>query len=202
MVAVSPDNRLVISASNDETARFWDLGDGREVGRELRHRGEVFVAGFSPNGKLAVTGGYDATLRLWDVPTGQPVGEAMQHEGIVTSAKFSADSKRLVTGSADRSARLWDVTTCLPLAPPLLHNDAVLSVALQRDGRIAFTGRVWRLPGVLADDPPLIDLWLRLATGRQFATGDDIEWLGPAALDVAASEFQTRTSKSWNEWPD
>jgi len=201
-VAISPDNRLVISASNDETARFWDLSDGHDVGRQMQHRGQVFVAGFSPNGKLAVTGGYDGTVRLWEVPTGKPVGEGMQHEGIVMAAAFSADGQRLLTGSADRSARLWDVATCLPLVPPLVHNDVVLSVALSPDSRTAFTGRFWRLPSILPDEPSLIDLWLQLATSRKFSAGDNIEWLEPAALTTAANEFRQRAGKAWDEWTD
>jgi len=201
-VEASPDGRYIISASNDETARFWDVSDGRQIGRELRHRGEVFVAGFGPTGKLAVTGGYDGIVRLWGVPTGRPVGEAMQHEGIVMAAAFSADGKRLFTGSADRSARLWDVATCLPLTPPLVHNDPVLSVGLAPDARTALTSRVWRLPEALPDDPPLIALWLQLATGRRFTAGDNIEWVEPAALAAAADEFRARTGKSWDQWRD
>ncbi|MBI3463429.1 MAG: WD40 repeat domain-containing protein, partial [Planctomycetes bacterium] len=121
MVAASPDGRLVLSASNDHTARFWDATSGEQVGRELSHRGEVFVAAFSPDGRLAVTGGYDAAVRLWEVPSGRPYGEPMRHDGVVMAVAFSADGRRLLTGSADRSARLWDVATCLPLAPPFEH---------------------------------------------------------------------------------
>ena len=202
MVAFSPDGRLLISGSNDDTAQIWDSASGQPIGRELVHRGEVFTVGFSPNGKLAVTGGYDGAVRFWDVPSGQPVGEPMRHEGVVWTAVFSADGKRLLTGSADRTARLWDVASCLPLSPPLPHRDHVLAAGISPSGDIALTGRMWRLPRPLPDDQPLVELWAKLATERAFAGGDNIEWLDRAALDELASEFYSRTGKSWQEWAD
>jgi len=202
MVSVSPNGRVIASASNDETVKFWDTESGQRIGEPLPHGGEVFVVAFSPDSQLAVTGGYDATVRLWKVPTGQLVGEPMRHAGLVTAAVFSPDGHTLLTGSADWSARLWDVTTCLPLCPPVRHNGELMSVALDRTGRIALTGRLWHLPAPLPDDQALIDLWVQLATQRKLAAGGNIDWLDPAALAKLASEFHTRTGRSWSEWAD
>jgi WD40 repeat protein len=202
MGAFSPDGRLLISGSNDDTARIWDSASGQPIGRELIHRGEVFTVGFSPNGKLAVTGGYDGAVRFWDVPSGRSIGEPMRHEGVVWTAVFSADGKRLLTGCADSTARLWDVASCLPLSPPLPHRDHVNAAGISPSGDIAITGRMWRLPKPLADDQPLVEMWAKLATERAFAGGDNIEWLDRAALDELASEFYSRTGKSWQQWAD
>jgi WD40 repeat protein len=202
-VTVSPDGRVVLSAGNDNTARFWNANDGKPIGSELAHHGEVFVAAFSPDGRLAVTGGYDAIVRLWEVPTGRPVGHLMRHEGVVTTAAFSSDGTSLLTGgSRDRTARLWDVATCLPLSPPLLHKDEVWSVALSpaAPGHTALTGRVWGLPRPLPDDPQLIDLWVTLATQRRFTARDSIEWLSPSELSSLSDEFRACSGKEWSDW--
>ena len=202
-VAMSPDGRLVISASNDETARFWNADDGLPVGQPLPHRGQVFVAAFSPDGRLAVTGGFDATVRLWEVPSGRLFGGPMRHDGPVIAVAFSRDGTRLVTcGSRDHTARLWDVATCLPLSPPLEHDDDVLSVAIHPVGHLAFTGRLWHLPAPLPDDPELVDLWAKLATQRSFTSGDNVEWLDADAVTSLAAEFQARTGTSWSAWAD
>ena len=117
-------------------------------------------------------------------------------------AVFSSDGQRLLTGSGDGSARLWDVATCLPLSPPLPHGEWVRAVGMSPAGDLALTGRAWHLPVPLPDDPPRIDLWVRLATERAFNAGDNIEWLDRAALEELASEFHSRTGKSWLEWAD
>jgi WD40 repeat protein len=201
-VSFSPyDGRLVLSAGNDGTARFWNADDGQPLGAEMRHRGQVFVARFSPDGRLVVTGGFDATVRLWEVPSGREVGEPMRHEGVVATASFSRDGTRLLTGGTrDRTARLWDVATCLPLAPPLEHDSDVFAVAIHPDGHTALTGRFWRLPAPLPDDAPLVALWVKLATQRAFTAGNNVEWLDRTTLDELANEFAARTSKTWQEW--
>ncbi len=202
-VAMSPDGRLVISASNDETARFWNAEDGQPVGQKLKHRGQVFVSTFSPDGRLAVTGGFDATVRLWEVPSGRPFGEPMRHEGIVTGVAFCRDGTRLMTcGSRDHTARLWDVSTCLPLSPPLDHDVDAWSVAIHPAGHVAFTGRLWYLPKPLPDDPELVNLWAKLVTQRSFTSGDNVEWLDTVAMAFLSEEFQAHAVKSWPKWGD
>lgn len=202
-VAMSPNGRLVISASNDETARFWNADDGLPVGQPLLHRGQVFVVSFNPDGRLAVTGGFDATVRLWEVPSGKSIGQPMRHEGTVTGAAFSRDGTRLVTcGGRDHTARLWDVATCLPLSPPLEHEDDAWSVAIHPAGHFACTGRLWFLPAPLPDDPELVEIWVKLATQRSFTSGDNVEWLDADVVISLAAEFQARTGTNWSAWAD
>lgn len=70
--ALSPDGRVGATASNDGTARIWELPDGR-----LRHvlttqpgRVALNAVAFSPDGRTLATGGDDSVVRFWDVETG------------------------------------------------------------------------------------------------------------------------------------
>ena len=65
-IAVSPDGNLVVSASDDETIRFWSTATGAPVGEPLRgHTDWVRTVAFSPDGTRIVTGSDDATVRFW-----------------------------------------------------------------------------------------------------------------------------------------
>jgi tetratricopeptide (TPR) repeat protein len=66
-VAFSPDGRLALTGSDDETARLWETATGKPVGEPLRHEGVVEAVAFSPDGRLALTGSGDKTARLWEV---------------------------------------------------------------------------------------------------------------------------------------
>ena len=61
---------------------------------------------------------------------------------------------------------------------------------------------LWDLPTPLPDNPPLVELWVKLATERSFTVGENIEWLAPAALDDLARESEARAGKSWSQWAD
>jgi WD40 repeat protein len=61
--AFSPDDRLVLTAGDDRTARI--LRSGGRVLQVLRHPTKVISATFSPDGKLVFTAGKDRILRVW-----------------------------------------------------------------------------------------------------------------------------------------
>ena len=70
-VRFSPDGKHVLSASDDRTARLWEVSSGKELLRLDGHRSSVSCAIFSPDGKRLVTAGSDMTERLWDATTGR-----------------------------------------------------------------------------------------------------------------------------------
>ncbi|MEP7120303.1 MAG: protein kinase [Byssovorax sp.] len=68
-IALSPDERRLVSASVDGTVRLWDLASGES--RILRgHTGPVSSVAFSADGRQIVSSSADGTLRIWpdDLP--------------------------------------------------------------------------------------------------------------------------------------
>jgi hypothetical protein len=123
-VAISPDNRWLVTGSNDNTARLWDLTakDPTVSPVVLRgHEGEVLVVSFSPDVHWLVTGSKDGTARLWDLTAKDPAASSVAlrgHAGEVGAVGISPDNHWLVTGSEDNTARLWplQVTDLIDLA--------------------------------------------------------------------------------------
>lgn len=66
-MALSLDERYLVSAVGDFSVRLWDLGVGREAARLSGHQGIVTAMAISPDGRLLLTGSQDKTLRLWNL---------------------------------------------------------------------------------------------------------------------------------------
>jgi roadblock/LC7 domain-containing protein len=108
-VAFSPDGRLVVTRSNDKTARVFEAATGKEVAC-VAHRGEVLSVAFSPDGRLVATGSSDGTARVFESATGREVSRLV-HQNRVNAVAFSPDGRLVATGSDLNTARLFESAT-------------------------------------------------------------------------------------------
>jgi tetratricopeptide (TPR) repeat protein len=90
-VAFSPDGKIVLTGSFDNTARLWDVATGRPLGPPMEHSGPVESVAFSPDGRSVLSGSSDAA-RLWDV-TELPDEPERVAAGIETAAGIRLEEK-------------------------------------------------------------------------------------------------------------
>jgi WD40 repeat protein len=131
-----PDGRLVVTASDDKTARVWDAASGKEL-RQFRHEDSVKAASFSPDGRTVVTASGDKTARIWDAATGTEL-QRLVHDAPLRFASFSPDGRTVVTASDDKTARVWDAATGTELQR-LGHEFPVRLASFSPDGRTVVT---------------------------------------------------------------
>ncbi len=173
MAVLSPDGEVVLTGSEDGTARLWSARDGRPLGPPLVHQGEVRAGAFRPDGKVVATASADATVRLWEVPTGRPLGEPLFHDDWVRSVAFSPDGKTLATGCDDGASRLWSADSGAFLGASLRHRGPVTRVGFSPDGKTVLTAsgdrtaRLWTPPAPVGGDPKHVALWVQVLTGMK-----------------------------------
>ena len=152
-VALSPDDRFVLSGGGDSKARLWDTFTGAEIRRFEGHTGNISSVAFSPDGRRVLTGGSDTldsadhSARLWDIETGQEIGRFDSHGDSIRSVAFSHDGQMVLTGSGnelrdgnDFTARLWEASTGKQLQSFEGHTRDVMSVAFSPDDNYVLTG--------------------------------------------------------------
>ena len=145
----SPDGRLVVTSSNDGTARIWDVQTGSLVKTLEGHNNIVSTAVFSRSGNLIVTASTDHDARIWSVSDGRTKATLKGHTGAVNSAAFSPDERLVVTASDDKTARLWDGRSGRYLRELNGHSGEVVSARFSGDSARVITAsadnnaRVW-----------------------------------------------------------
>jgi WD40 repeat protein/serine/threonine protein kinase len=136
-VAFSPDSTQILSGSQDNTLRLWDMAAGRCLHPFEGHTSWVFSVAFSPDGSLVLSGSWDNGLRLWDTVTGRCLRIFGGHTGSVNSVAFSPDGRRVLSASSDGSLRLWDRDTGQCECILEGHSGPITSAVLSPDGTLA-----------------------------------------------------------------
>jgi WD40 repeat protein len=104
-ISFSPDGKYIVTASQDKTAKIWEVKSGKLFRTLEGHTNSVFSAVFSPDSKNVVTISKDNTVKTWDIATGQIIGS---FEGKISfdvaKPLFSPDRKSILMDSDDDKA--------------------------------------------------------------------------------------------------
>ncbi len=141
VITISPgrDNKRVITAGADNTARIWNHVTGELISTLTGHKDRVNSAVFNPDGTLVVTSSNDTTATIWDADSGKPLLTLIGHEGVVNNAVFSPDGNYVLTAGGDKTARIWDVKTGKESLKLTGHQDALNSAIFSPDGKYIVT---------------------------------------------------------------
>ena len=99
--AISPNGRMIVTASSDKTLILWDLPSGQRLHTMRGHLDFVNACGFSPDGLNIVSGSTDRSLRIWDTASGQLLRTLDGHTQAITDCCFSPDSNLIISASRD-----------------------------------------------------------------------------------------------------
>jgi WD40 repeat protein len=118
-IAIDPSNRILVTGSEDKTARVWDISGRGELLRILRppvgewEQGHIFAVALSPDGGTVACGGRtgspqqkDACVYLFDRATGALTRRLGGLSGWVQNLAYTSDGRFLaaVTGEGGGKA--------------------------------------------------------------------------------------------------
>ncbi|KAG2365169.1 hypothetical protein BDR07DRAFT_1354004 [Suillus spraguei] len=112
-VAVFPDQRRMVTASDDNTLRLWDLKTGDMLKKMEGHSDCVRDLAVSRDGQLIASGDEDGVgVIIWHGETGESLTQPIEaHSDWILSLNFSPDGKVLASGSGDQTIKLWNTKT-------------------------------------------------------------------------------------------
>jgi len=158
-IAVTPDGRGAVSASNDKTLKLWDMETGRVLRTLEGHSAAVLGVAVTPDGKRAVSASRDHTLKVWDLETGRVLRTLEGHPSDVLSVAVTPDGKRAVSASNDYTLKVWDMETGRVRQTLEGHSAPVNGVAVKPNG----------MQAVSASADQTLKVW-DLNTGRALGT--------------------------------
>lgn len=132
---VSPDGKVILSASADQTIKHWDASSGKSIKTIKFNHPNITSLAFSKDGKLLATASPNFITKIWNPYTGKLQKSLYGDSSIVLSVAFSLNNQFLATACNDRTAKIWDLATGKLVYKLSGHKDVVESVAFSPDGK-------------------------------------------------------------------
>lgn len=155
-LSFSPDNRYLLSSSEDKTVRLWSLETYSGLVSYKGHDHPVWDVKFSPFGHYFATASHDQTARLWSCDHIYPLRIFAGHLSDVDTVGFHPNGTYVVTGSSDKTCRMWDINKGNSVRVFIGHTAPINCVAVSPDGR-------WMAS---AGEDSVINVW-DLGSGRR-----------------------------------
>jgi WD40 repeat protein/uncharacterized caspase-like protein len=196
-LAVSPDDRTLISGSSDDTIRFWDLAARTQTKQITAGVGGLYSVAVSSDGRMVAAGGTSKLAKLWNLNSSLPVRKIVTHSEAVYGVEFSPNHKTLAT-LGNGIIELWDVNSGHTTGSFTGH---MTRMAFSPDGRILATAdqdsiklRDSRTGDELASMIAVGDRDWLVVTPEGFFDGSPAAWnnilwrFSPRLYDVAPAE--------------
>lgn len=149
-IVITPNDKYILSASQDKTAKIWRMDDGQLVGTLKGHKRGVWSVAVSPVAQLAATASADRTIKLWSLSDHACTRTLEGHANSVLKVLFIRQGQQLLSAGSDGLVKVWDVQRGECISTLDAHPDRIWSMIVGDEGRLLFTGdasgtlKVWR----------------------------------------------------------
>ncbi|KAL1953917.1 hypothetical protein VTO42DRAFT_2039 [Malbranchea cinnamomea] len=177
----SPGNpTTLLSASDDQTVRLWDLPSENSVRTLVGHSDYVRSGAFMPGAQssnLVLSGSYDQTVKLWDTRAAEGRAVMTFKLAAPVEAVLPMPSGTTVLVAADNQIAVLDVVAGKPLHIIKSHQKTVTSLSIASHGNRVISGALdghmkvfettgWNVVGGSKYPSPILSLGL-ITSGTQ-----------------------------------
>ncbi|KAI4836355.1 U4/U6 small nuclear ribonucleoprotein PRP4 [Plasmodium brasilianum] len=126
-ICFHPLNKYVLTCSEDETIKFFDIETQKELFYQEGHNAIVYTATFNPYGNLYLSGDSKGGLMLWDIRTGRNIDKKQAvHNNCIMNINFNPFMPNMFcTCSSDNTIKIFDLRNFKISCNILAHNKIV-----------------------------------------------------------------------------
>ncbi|KAI8841713.1 WD40-repeat-containing domain protein [Chytridium lagenaria] len=149
-IAVSPNDKLFATGSQDKMAKIWSTVDGSLVGEFRGHRRGVWCVAFSTVDQVLASASADKTIKLWSLADYSCLKTFEGHLNSVLKVSFVSLGMQLLSTGSDGLLKLWNIRTSECVNTFDQHEDKVWALAVMDGEGVVVSGggdariTVWR----------------------------------------------------------
>ncbi|XP_071953471.1 transducin beta-like protein 3 [Antedon mediterranea] len=139
-VAVAPNDKLLVTASLDKTAKLWNLENHTFLGTFRGHKRSIWCVQFSPADQVVATSSADGTIKIWSITDFSCVKTFQGHDTSVLRVAFLTRGMQLLSSGSDGLLKIWSIKDNECLTTYDEHSDKLWALTVNSSEDTVATG--------------------------------------------------------------
>lgn len=139
-VTISPNDKLIATASQDKTAKLWTANNLTLLGVLRGHRRGIWCARFSPIDQILMTTSGDCSIKLWSLTDMACVVSLEGHDSSVMRAEFIGHGMQILSAGSDGLIKVWNIKSSDCVTTLDRHDGRIWTMAVAHDESFFYSG--------------------------------------------------------------
>lgn len=205
-VAVSPDGKLVATASYDQSVIIWDMESEKELfvvraATPDEKWGNFITLDFSTDGSLLAAGSDVGIVKLIDPKSGTVKNSMETGYNTINKIEFSPDGSLVAAAGTNKLAKVWDVASAAEKLTLEGHTRSVSDLNFSSDNKLIVTAssdstcKIWNVE----DGSVVKEMEIENAAKNAFFTSDDAKVVCNSSSLSKVFVFDAKSGKKVKE---
>ncbi|KAJ3216635.1 Transducin (beta)-like 3 [Clydaea vesicula] len=139
-VAISPNEKIIATGSQDKTSKIWSALDGKLLGTLKGHKRGVWDLKFSPVDQVLATCSGDKTIKIWALNDFSCLKTFEGHLNSVLQINFLSAGLQLISAGADGLIKLWNIKSSDCIGTFDEHEDKIWALGVDSSEKYLVSG--------------------------------------------------------------
>ena len=135
-IAISDDNKNIITGSFDQTIKIWNTKTGGLI-KTIANGSPVYSVSMTKDRKYIVSGSDDRTIKIWSFDTGKMIRKINAYSKTINYAAVYPDNKSIIS-YGDNTLKFWELNTGKLVKKMKIKGLAAISIT--SDGKYIISG--------------------------------------------------------------